>query len=159
MLAGRASPSRDRRAIVHGDYRLDNCMVGDDGRVVAVLDWEICTLGDPLADVGLLHGVLDRAERRAVGVDGLGHDGAGLPRPRRAARPLRRASRVATSSSIDFYVAFAFWKLACILEGVYARYLGGALGGRRDAAEIDALQAQVERRGRRGPPSTTARLR
>jgi aminoglycoside phosphotransferase (APT) family kinase protein len=47
-------PEQQGTAIVHGDYRLDNCMVGDDGRVVAVLDWEICTLGDPLADVGLL---------------------------------------------------------------------------------------------------------
>ena len=48
-------PSADRAAsIVHGDYRLDNCMVSADGRIAAVLDWEICTLGDPLADVGLL---------------------------------------------------------------------------------------------------------
>ena len=48
-------PEQGRATIVHGDYRLDNCMVADDGRVVAVLDWEICTLGDPLADLGLLH--------------------------------------------------------------------------------------------------------
>ena len=75
-----ASPSRARRAIVHGDYRLDNCMVDADGDVLAVLDWEICTLGDPLADVGLLHGVLDRARRRA--------DGVGRARPpRRPASP------------------------------------------------------------------------
>ena len=50
----RRIPEQQGVAIVHGDYRLDNCMVGDDGNVVAVLDWEICTLGDPLADVGLL---------------------------------------------------------------------------------------------------------
>ena len=50
-----AIPEQQGTAIVHGDYRLDNCMVGDDGRIVAVLDWEICTLGDPLADVGLLY--------------------------------------------------------------------------------------------------------
>ena len=47
-------PEQGPATIVHGDYRLDNCIVGDDGRIVAVLDWEICTLGDPLADLGLL---------------------------------------------------------------------------------------------------------
>ena len=47
-------PEQAKATIVHGDYRLDNCMVDDDGDVIAVLDWEICTLGDPLADVGLL---------------------------------------------------------------------------------------------------------
>ena len=47
-------PEQGPATIVHGDYRLDNCMVADDGHVVAVLDWEICTLGDPLADLGLL---------------------------------------------------------------------------------------------------------
>ena len=47
-------PEQGPAAIVHGDYRLDNCMVDDDGDVIAVLDWELCTLGDPLADVGLL---------------------------------------------------------------------------------------------------------
>ena len=47
-------PDQGRARLVHGDYRLDNCMVNDDGRVIAVLDWEICTLGDPLADLGLL---------------------------------------------------------------------------------------------------------
>ncbi|MEZ5249467.1 MAG: phosphotransferase family protein [Ilumatobacteraceae bacterium] len=50
----RRIPAQGPATIVHGDYRLDNCMVSDDGTVVAVLDWEICTLGDPLADVGLL---------------------------------------------------------------------------------------------------------
>ena len=55
---------------------------------------------------------------------------------------------------MDFYIAFAFWKLACILEGVYARYLAGALGGGRDPSEHDAFKSQVELARRRGPPST-----
>ena len=50
----RRIPEQGAATIVHGDYRLDNCMIGSDGRVMAVLDWEICTLGDPLADLGLL---------------------------------------------------------------------------------------------------------
>src|SRR5688572_23549864 len=52
-------PEQGAAAIVHGDYRLDNCMTDTDGNVIAVLDWEICTLGDPLADV--------RSEERRVG--------------------------------------------------------------------------------------------
>ena len=51
----RRIPEQGPATIVHGDYRLDNSIVVRDGDVVAVLDWEICTLGDPLADVGLLH--------------------------------------------------------------------------------------------------------
>ena len=47
-------PIQAGATIVHGDYRLDNCMIGDDGQIMAVLDWELCTLGDPLADLGLL---------------------------------------------------------------------------------------------------------
>ena len=50
----RRIPEQKGVSIVHGDYRLDNCMVNADGDVIAVLDWEICTLGDPMADVGLL---------------------------------------------------------------------------------------------------------
>ncbi len=49
-----ATPPQRGATIVHGDYRLDNTMLGTDGRVAAVLDWELCTLGDPLADVGML---------------------------------------------------------------------------------------------------------
>src|SRR5699024_8822965 len=47
-------PEQGPATIVHGDYRLDNCMGDHTGEVIAVLDWEICTLGDPLADLGLL---------------------------------------------------------------------------------------------------------
>ena len=109
-----------------------------------MLDWEICTLGDPLADVGLL----------MVYWTGPGDDASAwlsppttarrLPRPRRAARPLRRGVAAATCADIDFYVAFGYWKLACILEGVYARYVGGALGAGRDPGDFDVFRAQVD---------------
>ena len=58
---------------MHGDYRLDNCMVDDDGNVIAVLDWEICTLGDPLADVGLLQVYWTGPDDAASAWDGLVH--------------------------------------------------------------------------------------
>ena len=50
----RRIPKQQRTSVVHGDYRMDNVVLADDGTVRAILDWEICTLGDPLADVGLL---------------------------------------------------------------------------------------------------------
>ena len=53
LLAARMPEERES-VLVHGDYRLDNAVVSDDGEVRAVLDWELCTVGDPLADVGLL---------------------------------------------------------------------------------------------------------
>jgi aminoglycoside phosphotransferase (APT) family kinase protein len=135
-------PEQGPATLVHGDYRLDNCIVGDDGSVRAVLDWEICTLGDPMADVGLLHvywtgpgdtpsawggsattaaGFLDRADLVARYAEVSGRDLAELP----------------------FYVSFAYWKLACILQGVYYRYLGGALGS-RDPAELDVFIDQID---------------
>ena len=124
-----AVPEQGPATIVHGDYRLDNCMLADNGTIAAVLDWELCTLGDPLADLGLLlvywsepgeGGPL--AVTPATGVDGF---------PTRA--ELVAAYGEATgrdTSHIDFYVAFGYWKLACILEGVFSRYSGGAMGER-----------------------------
>jgi len=113
-------PEQQGTTIVHGDYRLDNTMLDDDGNVIDVLDWEICTLGDPLADVGLLMvywsepgdaimalvtsptvvpGFLTRADLRRIYADATGRD----------------------VSALDYYVAFGYWKLACILQGVAAR--------------------------------------
>ena len=134
-------PPQGPATIVHGDYRLDNCMVDDNGDVVAVLDWEICTLGDPLADLGLLMvywtGPQDDPSawtNQSTTVEGF------YNRSELATRYAQVSGR--DISQLDFYVAFAFWKLACILEGVYARYLGGALGV-RDPAELEPFDQQV----------------
>jgi len=138
----RCIPEQGPATIVHGDYRLDNTMVGDDGRVVAVLDWEICTLGDPLADVGLLQVYWTGPGDTASAWNGSATTAPGF---------LDRADLVARYADVSgrdlrdlsFYVSFAYWKLACILEGVYARYLGGALG-QRDPAELLPFKLQVE---------------
>lgn len=135
-------PEQGPATIVHGDYRLDNCLVDDDGEVVAVLDWEICTLGDPLADLGLLHvywtGPGDEQSpwtASATSAPGF------WDRRQLTDRYAEVTGR--DTSQLDFYVAFAYWKLACILEGVYSRYLGGALG-EKDAAELEPFKLQVE---------------
>ena len=137
----RRIPDQGPATVVHGDYRLDNCMVDDAGNVVAVLDWEICTLGDPLADLGLLMvywtGPGDEESAWAgaqTSIEGF------YNRRDLATRYAKVSGR--DISNIDFYVAFAFWKLACILEGVYARYLGGALG-ERSAEELEPFNQQV----------------
>ena len=135
-------PDQGPAAVVHGDYRLDNCIVGDDGTVRAVLDWEISTLGDPLADVGLLQvywtGPGD--EPSAWGGSATTADGF-FDRADLTARYEAVSGR--DLSQLPFYVSFAYWKLACILQGVYYRYLGGALGS-RDPAELEPFVAQID---------------
>lgn len=120
-------PEQARSTIVHGDYRLDNCVVSPDGlKVRAVLDWELCTLGDPLADLGQLLSYWPEIGERSA----LGHAATAMPGFVRRSELVERY-REQTGfdlSALGFYAAFAYWKLACILEGVYARYVGGAMG-------------------------------
>ncbi len=137
-------PPQGPAAIVHGDYRLDNCMIDPSaGEVVAVLDWEICTLGDPLADVGLLHvywGAPDDAQTAVLRAPTV------LPGFPGRDEALRRYAAMSGRdlSAIDYYVAFGYWKLACIIEGVYSRYVAGAMGGDGDASAYQPFAEQVE---------------
>jgi aminoglycoside phosphotransferase (APT) family kinase protein len=135
-------PEQGPATIVHGDYRLDNCIVNDDGRIVAVLDWEICTLGDPLADLGLLMAYYTGPDDESSAWQAQANRVKGFLN---RADLVERYARVTKRdvAQLDFYTAFAFWKLACIIEGVYARYLGGALGD-RSASELAPFAAQVE---------------
>lgn len=135
-------PEQGPATIVHGDYRLDNCMIDTQGNIAAVLDWELCTLGDPMADLGLLmvywtgpdddSGANNFATTTAPGF---------LNRQQLAERYAQVSGR--DISHLDFYVSFAFWKLACIIEGVYARYISGAMG-EHDPQAFDAFKTQVE---------------
>ena len=119
-------PEQGAAGIVHGDYRLDNCIVSHSGDVLAVLDWELCTLGDRLADVGqLLVYWPEPGERSVLGGSPTTAEGF-ITRAEVTKHYTEATGR--DLSGIDFYIAFAYWKLACILEGVYARYVGGAMG-------------------------------
>ena len=106
-------PEQGEVTIAHGDYRLDNTIVGDDGRIRAVLDWELCTLGDPLADLGTLL-VYYQPHPGFPSADEL------------VARYRDQSGRDTTN--LDYYTAFGHWRLACIIEGVYSRYAAGAMG-------------------------------
>lgn len=124
-------PEQGPAAIVHGDYRLDNMILASTGKIAAVVDWELCTLGDPLADLGLL---MIYWGQPGDDVSPLGEAptlAAGFPsREQVAARYAERSAR--DLSELDFYVALGFWKLAIILEGVYARYSAGQYGAGGD---------------------------
>ena len=120
-------PEQVGTAIVHGDYRLDNCMLAEDGSIAAVLDWEICTLGDPLADLGLLCVYWADPDETAVMPQASPTALEGFPRKRELVERYAEVSG-RDVSSLDYYVAFGYWKLTCIIAGVYARYAGGAMG-------------------------------
>jgi aminoglycoside phosphotransferase (APT) family kinase protein len=127
-------PTSQRATIVHGDYRLDNTMLDPTtpGRIAAVLDWEMCTLGDPLADLGILLVYWQQADditerdlgfvvQAATVLEGF---------PTRA----DVASLYADRSGLDltelpWYVSFAFWKLAVVCAGIVARVRFGAMVG------------------------------
>jgi aminoglycoside phosphotransferase (APT) family kinase protein len=122
-LPVQAGPAR----IVHGDFRLDNVVLSPAGEVLAVLDWELCTLGDPLADVGLLlvYWAEPGDQTLPLGTAPTLMPGFGG----RAAITQGYAARSGRDlSQLDIYMAFASWKLAVILEGVVARHATGAYG-------------------------------
>ena len=120
-------PEQGPPAIVHGDYRLDNMIVGEDGSIRAVLDWELCTLGDPLADLGLLQVYWSPPAGREMPMIPAAGSIPGVPPIEDViARYEQRSGR--DLSQLDYYVAFGYWKLAIILEGVYTRFASGAYG-------------------------------
>lgn len=125
---GRRLPHSPAPAVVHGDYRLDNVLITGDDRIAAILDWEMSTLGDPLTDLGLLVMYSIPLELPGSPISTTA-TAAGHPAPaelieRYAARSGRDVSAVA------WYTAFAWFKLAVILEGIHYRYtLGRTVGG------------------------------
>lgn len=137
-LLVRDQPEQIGSTIVHGDYRLGNMLVAD-GRVAGVLDWELCTLGDPLADVGyLMNNWIDPGEPTAGSSGPTGVGGF----PDRAAMLDRYAAATGRDvSRVPYYRAFSYWRLAAIVEGVLARYLAGAMGAEADTS---LFRAQVE---------------
>ena len=132
------APEQREVTIVHGDFRPGNVMVGPDGRVRALLDWELATLGDPLADLGWL-----------MAYWGAPGDGLPLPVPTRAAgfepreRLSARYARLTGRSldDLDFYIAFGLWRMAAIFAGVNARARMGAYG----TASVDVAGDRVKK--------------
>ncbi|MFT3863950.1 MAG: phosphotransferase family protein [Solirubrobacterales bacterium] len=138
-------PAQVGASIVHGDYRLDNMILTDGGEVAAVVDWELCTLGDPLADVGTLMAYWPARDQADIAIGMPANLAPGFPtREELAGRYAETSGR--DLSDLDFYVALGYWKLAIILEGVYARYAAGGYGeaGAADSG-FEAFARLVER--------------
>ncbi|HEX6586722.1 MAG TPA: phosphotransferase family protein [Solirubrobacterales bacterium] len=125
-LAARV-PEQGPATIVHGDYRLDNMILTPAGEVAAVVDWELCTLGDPLADVGMLLVYWSEEGDELMPLFSPATITPGFPN-RDEVRALYGERSGRDLSRIDFFVALGYWKLAIILEGVYARYSSGQYG-------------------------------
>ncbi|HET8787686.1 MAG TPA: phosphotransferase family protein, partial [Actinomycetes bacterium] len=124
-------PEQGPATLVHGDYRLDNMILTPAGEVAAVVDWELCTLGDPLADVGLLLVYWAEAGDQTLPLGSAPTVMPGFP-GRAAVAEAYATGSGRDLSQLDTYVAFASWKLAVILEGVVARHATGAYGGGDD---------------------------
>ena len=131
-VLGGSVPRTQRHSIVHGDYRIDNCLydAGNPGRILAVLDWELSTLGDPMADLGLLLIYWYHADEPPVW-EAAQH----LPSPTRLPGFPKRAdvaAAYARKSGLDleplpWYVAFGAFKLAVVLAGILARVRAGSV--------------------------------
>ncbi|MFG2376300.1 phosphotransferase family protein [Streptomyces sp. NPDC048504] len=125
---GHRLPTSPAPAVVHGDYRLDNVLIGEDDKIKAILDWEMSTLGDPLTDLGLLvmYSIpLDLPDSPiSTTASAPGH-------PTPAELIERYATRSGRDvSAVSWYTAFAGFKLAVILEGIHYRYTLGQTVGR-----------------------------
>jgi aminoglycoside phosphotransferase (APT) family kinase protein len=133
-------PASPASTILHGDYRLGNVMLADDATITAVLDWEMSTLGDPLADVGLLvmYTTVDNL------VDG-GADLAATGFPSATELVARYATGSGRDvSNLPWYVAFSYFKLAVIIEGIHYRFTQGHTVGdgfERMGAYVEPLVA------------------
>jgi aminoglycoside phosphotransferase (APT) family kinase protein len=132
---GAALPVSPAPTIVHGDYRLGNVALdpGDPGRIVAIFDWEMATLGDPLADLGytLIYWgeETDPREQRAPGThQALTAQPGFLTRAELIDAYAARSGR--DVSGVPFYAVLALYKLAVISEGIYARWRQGKTVGK-----------------------------
>jgi aminoglycoside phosphotransferase (APT) family kinase protein len=138
-------PTPSPATIAHGDYRLSNCMMSPQGPVAGVLDWELCTLGEPMADLGGLLGYWfdpndpdQRGDPQTTSLPGF---------PSQDEMAALYAERMKVSlERIVYYRAFCQWRLASIGEGVYARYLNGQQGEQGEALDLDSYKNSIPRR-------------
>ncbi len=126
-LLDRHRPPQVHTGIVHGDYRLGNCLIDPvTGRIRAVLDWELCTLGDTLCEIGYL--LVYWSDPTPGKGPGRANDPSGSPGFLSRAQMVERYATATGRdlSHINYYEAFSSWRLACIGEGVLARYKAGS---------------------------------
>ena len=116
-------------------------MLDDTGHVKAILDWEICTLGDPMADLGILLDYwAEPADHMAALLGSAPTTADGFATRHQVLEAY--ASRTSLDvSNINYYQSFGYWKLACIMQGVFARYSAGATAG--DLGSVSEYPAHI----------------
>ena len=133
-------PDQTRSGIVHGDYRIDNLIYAPDGpRVAAVLDWELSTLGDPMADLSYLLMSWHVPSEGRAGLLGKDLDALGIPSAEAMAERYAERTGMSTVPDLHWYFAFGQFRLASIVQGIKKR----ALDGNASSAEAVTMGEQV----------------
>jgi aminoglycoside phosphotransferase (APT) family kinase protein len=136
-----AMPPQQRDTIVHGDFRLGNLMLDDAGEVLAILDWELAALGDPLADLGWTVMWWDAAIDTGEGPSPAALQGFA---PTSALIDRYAATTGLDVTALPYYVAFNIWRRLCIRAGVAARFAAGVMGDQERDTSVDAGE-EIER--------------
>ena len=130
-------PEQSRVSIVHGDYRIDNVLYRENGTLAAVLDWELATLGDPLADFSYLAMQWVMPADGTAGLAGLDLNGLGIPSLDEVVQRYSARSGVAVAGQLDWYFAYNLFRLAGIVQGIKKRVIDGTASSSK-AAEMAA---------------------
>jgi aminoglycoside phosphotransferase (APT) family kinase protein len=118
-------PQQSRVSIVHGDYRIDNVVFDGDGTLTAVLDWELATLGDPLADFSYLAMQWMMPADGGAGLAGLDLDALGIPKLDETVQRYSERSGVPVADRLDWYFAYNLFRLTGIVQGIKKRVIDG----------------------------------
>lgn len=141
-LVSTIPPERARPALAHGDYRFDNVILDEDFGLAAVLDWELCTTGDPIADFAWSLRYWADPGDPLDWLPDAPTSAAAFPRREEVIDRYAEATGF-DLSDLGWYEVFSWWKHACIVEGVHARRRRGATGGMR-AGDVSTIAARVD---------------
>ncbi len=135
-------PDQGPARVVHGDYGLHNTLIGADHRVAAVVDWEISTLGDPLADLAYALNMFPSLTDSQPQSADAATSPPGFPERMHLARQYGELTG-RDLSMLDYYLGFNRWKSAAIIHGVYARYMEGKKSS--EGIDLDDLRGKIDR--------------